>query len=181
MSLLSALNHSPLSTSGLPTPLRLCTPQTDALFEQDRNESARLGIEKAVQGLMVSSHSDHLRPMRHPHLLRVSKIHQEKVPLIAFQYPKQNRFIVIGTCSLRYPTRTSLLHTQSHTSMKYLVCRIPTKYEARHADRYQQLRLAFLPMVQCTAMNPPWGRCFLRHRVVSWQIMCVFVLTTSLQ
>ncbi|EAW12127.1 C2H2-type zinc finger protein [Aspergillus clavatus NRRL 1] len=49
-SLLSALNRSPLSTS-LPTPLRLCTPQSEALFEQDRNEAARLGIEKALEGL----------------------------------------------------------------------------------------------------------------------------------
>ncbi|KAF9886418.1 hypothetical protein FE257_011450 [Aspergillus nanangensis] len=53
MSLFSALNRSPLSTSGLPSPLRLCTPQAEALFEQDRNESARLGIEKALEGLMT--------------------------------------------------------------------------------------------------------------------------------
>ncbi|KAF7177594.1 hypothetical protein CNMCM7691_005923 [Aspergillus felis] len=49
-SLLSALNRSPLSTS-LPTPLRLCTPQSEAIFENDRNETARLGIEKALEGL----------------------------------------------------------------------------------------------------------------------------------
>ncbi|GFG07358.1 uncharacterized transporter C1002.16c [Aspergillus lentulus] len=49
-SLLSALNRSPLSTS-LPTPLRLCTPQSEAIFENDRNETARLGIEKALDGL----------------------------------------------------------------------------------------------------------------------------------
>ncbi|KAF7121608.1 hypothetical protein CNMCM5793_009079 [Aspergillus hiratsukae] len=49
-SLLSALNRSPLSTS-LPTPLRLCTPQSEAIFEHDRNETARLGIEKALEGL----------------------------------------------------------------------------------------------------------------------------------
>ncbi|KAH1382987.1 hypothetical protein KXW53_005487 [Aspergillus fumigatus] len=49
-SLLSALNRSPLSTS-LPTPLRLSTPQSEAIFENDRNETARLGIEKALEGL----------------------------------------------------------------------------------------------------------------------------------
>jgi uncharacterized C2H2 Zn-finger protein len=53
-SLLSALNRSPLSTS-LPTPLRLCTPQSEAIFEHDRNETARLGIEKALEGLRVRS------------------------------------------------------------------------------------------------------------------------------
>lgn len=57
MSLLSALNRSPLSMSGLPSPLRLCTPQAEASIEQDRNEAARVGIEKALEGLMVISRS----------------------------------------------------------------------------------------------------------------------------
>lgn len=56
-SLLSTLNSPPLLTR-LPTPLRLSSPGNDGGWEQPRNEIAKRGVEKAIQGLQVSSVRD---------------------------------------------------------------------------------------------------------------------------
>lgn len=120
-SLLSALNRSPLSTS-LPTPLRLSTPQSEAIFENDRNETARLGIEKALEGLRVRLR---IRMLDSADSLRVSMSPEAKNIPIASRSPRWILSTATGTCSSRYPIRTFRLLIRSRKSIKYQVQTFP--------------------------------------------------------
>jgi hypothetical protein len=120
-SLLSALNRSPLSTS-LPTPLRLCTQQSEAIFEHDRNETARLGIEKALEGLRVrSAHTN----MDHTDSVRVLMSQGAKNILVASRSPRWIPSTATGTCSSRYLIRTFHSLIRSQKTIKYQVCVLP--------------------------------------------------------